>query len=160
MNLEERTRKIREYFVLTVSMLINCFFLYESIQIFLKKPAGDSPGTFPLLLSIAMIILNICVFFESCSKMPKQVEKFPSVLSAIKAAAAEELPINVVASVLATAAYIILMVVIGFLPSTFLFLVGLSVYLDRKNWKVVMLSSAVITILVYVVFGLIFRVRL
>ena len=160
MNLEERTHKIIENFVLTVCILLNCFFLYESTQIFLKKPTGDSPGTFPLLLSIAMIILNICVFFESRSQMPKQAEKFPSVLSAIKAAAAEELPINVVASVLATVVYIVLMIVIGFLPSTFLFLVGLSVYLDRKNWKVVLLSSAVITILVYVVFGLIFRVRL
>lgn len=160
MTLEERTQKLREYFVLLFFMLMNCFFLYESTRIFMKKPAADSPGTFPLLLSVVMIVLNICIFFDSRARMPKLTEKFPSALSAVKAAVAEEVPINVVVSILATVVYFVLMLTIGFIPSTFLFLVCLSVYLDRKHWKVVLLSSAVITALVYVIFGLIFRVRL
>ena len=162
MDLEKRTFRYREYFVLIVAALMNCFFLYESIQIFRQVPEADAPGTFPLLLSVVMIVLSALLFVEAYHQIPKATpeEKFPSLASALAASVKEELPINVVAAFLATMIYIGLIALIGFSVSTFLFLVGLTVYLDRKKWKVAILSSAIITVAIYVVFGLIFQVRL
>ena len=160
MTLDERTFSFREYFVLTVSALMNCFFLYESIQIFMKKPGADAPGTFPLILSCLMVLLNVFLFAEAHHRIPKCTEKFPSVLSALAASVKAELPVNVVVTFAATIVYVVLMSAVGFVVSTLVFLVGLTVYLDRKKWAVALVSSAVITAAIYVVFGLIFRVRL
>lgn len=160
MNPEQRTWRYREYFVLIVSTLMNFFLLSESVRIFLKKPGADTPGTFPLLLSAVMLLLNICLFAETRHRIPRNTEKFPSLPAALSACVREELPLNVVVTLFATAAYIALMAAAGFAVSTFLFLVGLTVYLDRKKWKVALISSAVITGVIYVIFGMIFRVRL
>lgn len=160
MNMEERTYRYRECFVLTISTLLSSFFLFESIQIFLQRPEADAPGTFPLLLSALMVPLNAALFVGALRGASSRAQPFSSHFDAIKASIQEELPHRVTVSFFATTAYIAFMWAVGFAVSTFLFLLSLTVYLDRGRWKTALLSSAAVTAAIYVVFGLIFRVRL
>ncbi|MDO4493708.1 MAG: tripartite tricarboxylate transporter TctB family protein [Clostridia bacterium] len=158
---EERTYKYREYFVLLGTLAINIFLFYHAVLLYRRKPKLDAPGTFPLLLTSVMLLLNVLVFVETYRKTKgMRTEPFGSRWKAIAAAVAEELPLNVIVSVLATAAYFVLMNAIGFAVSTFVFLVGLSLFLDRGKWKTVLVSSAAITGAIYLIFGVLFHVRL
>lgn len=96
-----------------------------------------APGDYPRALAIVVMIMSVILIF-----MPESKEKEQGV------AAYKPLIITIMATVL----YVCILVIIGFLPSTILFLFGLSMYFSKNNWKVCLPYSIGFTVFLYLFF--------
>lgn len=134
-------------------------FLVESIFIYRKDPSIEGSATFPLLVSLLMVLLGIIDFLQ---KMRKQSENYNKpIISQIRAILQYLLPIKaLVFLILAIGYYLMLKSGVGFIVSTLIFLISSMSYLIRKSfWKNLTYTIICVAVL-YVIFKIIFKVFL
>lgn len=107
----------------------------------------SSPGAFPIAVSGVMVIAAAIVVIGNAKRRRE-------------AAGEPILPSTVAVFTLMVGAYALLLGPLGFLPSSFLFLVAGMKLLRRGGWGGTILIALVALVLIYVVFRLVFQVVL
>lgn len=148
-----RNSKIFEIGVSIFLMLFSCFMLH--IAITKDQPAGDgnlSAMAFPKVLYIIIILMCLYLIVTGVLALKKySLEK--------DAAKVPMIPLKSIVTFVAIVIYAAMWKVIGFTLSTFCFFFFESFYLDRKKplWLTIVLSIGA-TVIMYVVFGMFFKV--
>ena len=142
------------------SCIIFCFgiflFLY-SLSNHYNGPAVEwkmSPSLFPIMISVFLILLSVSLFFDGL----KQIKKDNS---GDKIAAAKDYKLRpVLVTIVLSIAYFFLMRVVTFIPSTILYLGGMTFFLGERRYWLIALIAVICTFSIYVLFGLALGVRL
>ena len=148
-----------ELVFLWLMVIFSLFWLWQSILVLLKDVGVATGGAFPVACSAIMLIMSLLSIWE-VRRAEKPFEKGNAVLAKIKDTIFWLLPRRVVLMMLYVLAYALLLKPIGFILSTFLFLAGGMITLHtKKPWKS-LLISAIMVAAIYVLFQLVFKVRL
>ncbi|KUO58357.1 MAG: hypothetical protein APF84_15365 [Gracilibacter sp. BRH_c7a] len=132
-----------------IFLLFSGFVLSESLSLPYRPDAEIAirGGFFPTILSSLLIILNIILIFQKNKDSDK--EKTVSRKAIIRVS-------SIVGGIIA---YIILLPVLGFIVSAFLFVVLCVRTLGEQSWKKASLFAFLMVIAVYVVFHIFLNVR-
>lgn len=163
MDREKRTYAFREYLLLVILTVVSALAFVGSLEIFEKKNFEiNSSGTFPTLMSGLMLLCILFTLIRTRKKLPKDVEKYSGIGELIRESAKEEVPFDVLVSILMVIAYMVALGLIGFVPSSVVFILAIMFYLSKGKQKVwVLLLSGIGSIAaIYVVFRIIFKVLL
>ena len=139
--------------------VVSVIALALSIQMFLKKPSLSASGAVPLLVSIIMTVMAVLMLMElrGCESA---FTKEDSLAARVKATFAELFPPSVSIILLYVVIYAVLLRFLGFTISTFLFLGGSMITLNRVHVVKTLLISAGILIGILIVFQHLFQVVL
>ncbi|WP_434310905.1 tripartite tricarboxylate transporter TctB family protein [Hominifimenecus sp. rT4P-3] len=163
MDREKRTFAFREYLLLVILTAVSALAFAGSLEIFSqKKFAINSSGTFPTVMSGLMLLCCLIALIGTPKRLPKDVEKYSGAGELIREAAKEEVPRDVLISILMVIVYMVALGLIGFIPSSLIFILAIMFYLSkgkRKAW-VLLLSGTGSVAAIYVVFRIIFKVLL
>lgn len=124
-----------------------------TLKYFLGLP-GKS-GYYPKIISGAIIILGIVIILNAVKAMKKSAPASPEQ----KASKKEISYKHVALIVLYLAIYYFAFQTISYTISTFLLMVATSVTLGYRNWKVVIPTTALVSIGLYLAFSQLFNVR-
>lgn len=108
------------------------------------------PGFFPGILATLLVVLGICQMISVLRNSAK-LRVFSEFLPNWR---------NVAIMLLFLISYYILLSVIGFIPSTILFLLGLMVWLKERNWAKIITISIGISLAVFTIFSKLLNVTL
>jgi len=143
--------------------IVSGFYVWQSFKLWRKLHfAVSSAGTFPLVTSSGVFLFSILILGQMFLKKKKKRSQASGGRGAFKAALAAETPLRVVLIALIAIVYIFLMPKIGYVISTFLFMMATMLYLNRGNirfWHILG-SAACIVAAYYIVFVIVFKVRL
>ena len=163
MDREKRTFAFREYLLLLILTGISLLAFVGSIQILAKKEfAVNSSGTFPTVMSGLMLLCCLITLAGTRKKLPKDAEKYSGAGELLKESAREEIPGDVLVSILMVIAYMAALGLVGFIPSSRAFILAIMFYLSkgkRKPWVILACGTGSVAA-VYVVFRIIFKVLL
>lgn len=139
--------------------VVSVIALALSIQMFLKKPSLSASGAVPLLVSIIMTVMAVLMLMElrGCESA---FTKEDSLAARVKATFVELFPPSVSIILLYVVIYAVLLQFLGFTISTFLFLGGSMITLNRVHVVKTLLISAGILIGILIVFQYLFQVVL
>ncbi len=110
--------------------------------------ALSAPGTIPMATTLVMVITAAMLLLRSLRRP----------IHATESVRHDILPFYVIAMTGLLVGYALLLVPLGFLPTSFLFLVLSIKLLWRRNWPMTVLVSAFSLLLVYLVFRIVFTV--
>ena len=148
-----------EIVFLWLLVIFSLFWLWQSMLVLLKDVGVATGGAFPVACSSIMLIMSLLSIWE-VRHAEKPFEKGLAVLAKIKETVFWLLPRRVVLMMLYVLAYALLLKPIGFILSTFLFLsAGMITLHTKKPWKSLIISAAMVAA-IYVIFQLVFKVRL
>lgn len=155
--MNKRTLEKGELGFIAVLGLFGLVCLAASLRIFVKAPTLNGEGTIPLITSLVLLAMTAVMLFEARG-FPRGFEKgagrkvrelfrflFPGMVGVI---------------VLYSLVYAVLLGVVGFAVSTFIFLVGAMVTLNRANPVRSFVISAITLACIIVLFQFIFKVQL
>ena len=148
-----------EMFFLWFMVAFCLFWVIESAILLKAEPGVAGGGAFPFACSVIMLVMSLLAIWET-----RAYERaFPKTDGFIKKAG-EALtwlfPKNVLVTMLYVLIYALILKRVGFILSTFAFLAACMVSVQTKKiWKSILIA-AVATALMYVIFQLIFKVRL
>lgn len=157
------TLKPGERFISIVFLIGALYLFVESLKIFLDSPSASSYGALPMGVSFVMVVCMLkVVLFEDIKK--KTACESDNGKSAVASAAAYMLPKDVLLFILFTILYIVLLFLdVGFIISSFIFMLGCMLYLmprDKKTLMINFLFTAVLLGFLYVAFKVAFRIVL
>lgn len=109
------------------------------------------PGFFPILIAVLMVAASISLMISSLKMSPEQDETLVLTSKDNKRA---------YFAMGCMVAYVIIMPFVGFCVTTFLFLFGMIKWLSGYKYVKSCLISAIVIILIYVVFGMVLHVSL
>lgn len=130
-----------------------------ALQMFLENPSLSSQGAFPLFTSGVMLIMFLLMVLEmrGCEG---GFQKGEPLWEKGKALAQELFPGRVPLIILYVILYAVLLPVIGFIATTYLFLVGSMISLNQTKIVRSFLVAAGILLLILLIFQYIFKVVL
>ena len=136
-------------------ILVGSFFCVGSLTYGLFNEGVPGPGLLSFFAGIILIFLGLIVFVTAFIRKPgykKHVQDkfFPEKFSFKK----------IVFTVLALIVYLTVLEYLGFLLTTFLFMLFLFSFIEPKKWPVAIASSILISSFFYILFQLLLKVRL
>lgn len=143
----KRNRKSGELFFSLILLLITILMCVESWKIFIKNPAISGPGGFPVILSGIFLISTLFILI-SVLRMKPESESKPIVSKQILVCLGMVL------------LYVILMPILGFAITTFLFLAAAMWYLHVETKKKIILISTGCVAAIVLIFQYAFHVLL
>ncbi|MFZ7119543.1 MAG: tripartite tricarboxylate transporter TctB family protein [Eubacteriaceae bacterium] len=157
-------RKIEKgEFIFVFILLISSLMLFVlSFQIYKKDPRISGPGSFPLFISILLIIILNIILWTIKKRGNKLFEEEKSLNKLIKKTLNYLFPQKIILLILLVIIYAIFLPNLGFTISTFLFLF-LSMLLfvhDRKNIIKIFIISTLSIISILIIFSHIFKIVL
>ena len=155
MNKEEELKPGEKGFTIFL-LIFGVFALYNSLNLFLKDPKIISYGTFPLILSVLLIVFNSYVLFNYKNKKKKdsQSKETLNVLEYL-------LPLKVLKLLAFMILYCIaLFVGIGFELSTSVFLLISIYFFCKTSLKKKLIYTAITMGSILVVFKYVFKILL
>jgi len=158
--MEKRTFPMREYAILFFMTAVSVFSLLESIRILSLNFKANSPGTLPTFLSILLVILSVIMIWEARKTIPRGNEKFDKKSQAVWESIKVEVPKDVTFMLAAIIVYAFAMAKIGFEIATAIFSAGTMTYLTKGKWRVSLITSIVSVGIIYIIFGVVFKVVL
>lgn len=132
----------------TILLLLFSLFLLWSAYDISGFEALSAPGTLPMVTTLVMCIAGALIMLRTLKLPLVQGETFGRNI----------LPAALIVMVLLLVGYGLLLVPLGFLPTSFLFLVISIKYLWRQGWGKTLAVSFGALLLVYVIFRIIFTV--
>jgi putative tricarboxylic transport membrane protein len=137
--------------VLISTGLLFCFF---SLRVGIGRINNPGPGFIPLISGCVLIVLSVCtMLFEGKPGRKEQSE--PKTFKGMGSSLL--LPVSVLCSLLV---YALVLEILGFVLSTFLFLTFLFMTSKKRNWKVALGASILITVCTCLLFGYLLDVEL
>lgn len=110
--------------------------------------ALSSAGAIPMITTATMVICGLIILWQNLKQRPSETETIRH----------DILPVPVIVTMLAIIAYAILLKPLGFLPVSFLFLLGLIRFFSGRSLRFSLVASLVSVAAIFVVFRLIFSV--
>lgn len=149
--------KVGERALSFILILFSIFAIYQSYKISGKQFTSSCPGAFPMFTSIVLLILGIWIWGEKKHLSP---EKYPSLKEKMRAIRDLILNRDIFIVIILIFAYSMVLEILGFSISTFLFLWISMTYLSLgkiiRNFGISLLSLSIILL----IFKTIFRVIL
>ena len=148
------TRIHQDVFVSLVFIFISIFLYFKTFNLI------EEAALFPRILLMLFALFGILILLSGIKKTKALKE------GATIAYEGDEAPLNqgVLKSPLMTllivAGYVLLMTIIGFFPSTILFMAVFLAYMKVKNWKIFVITIASLNLFIYLVFVLQLNVQL
>jgi putative tricarboxylic transport membrane protein len=130
--------------VFNIAMVVGSLFLLWSAYGISGFEALSAPGAIPMVTTAIMVLCGGLILRDTLRKGPVQGETI----------AKDILPMPVIVTIAAIAAYALVLKPLGFLPTSFLFLTVLVRYLSKGS----LLRSAVISLVTVAVIYLLFRI--
>jgi putative tricarboxylic transport membrane protein len=130
-------------FVIAASL----FLLYSAYGI-AGFDALSSAGAIPMITTGLMLVCGVIILRESLRKTATSDETVQK----------DILPLPVIVTIAAITGYALLLKPLGFIPTSFLFLLGLIKLFSARSWGFSIAASAGSVALIYVIFRLIFTV--
>lgn len=118
-----------------------------------------SPGFFPTLLGILIIILACALVFRKHS-MKKAKKSITSEIIDEEREVKHNPSIKVIALIGSCFIYILLLKYIGFIIATILFIAIVSMFLGERRWWMIILLSVLGSLFIYLIFEIGFKVYL
>lgn len=134
--------------VFTVFLLLASLFLFWSAYGIAGFEALSSPGAIPMAASAAMIITAAIITVQTFRKPGNSGELLHRQI----------LPLSVLVTVALITVYAFLLKPLGFLPTSFLFLIVAIKFLSRRSLAFTLGTATLSVALIYLVFRLIFSV--
>jgi putative tricarboxylic transport membrane protein len=135
-------------------LVFNLFVIAASLFLFYSAygiagfDALSSAGAIPMTTTALMTLCGLLILRENLRKSPNTAEKIER----------DILPMPVIVTILAITAYALLLKPLGFIPTSFLFLLGLMKLFSARSWAFSIAAAAGSVALIYVIFRLIFTV--
>jgi putative tricarboxylic transport membrane protein len=135
-------------------LLFNLFVIAVSLFLFYTAygiagfDALSSAGAIPMVTTAIMVLCGILILRENLKKSPNTAEKV----------ARDILPLPVIVTIAAITAYAFLLKPLGFIPTSFLFLLGLMRLFSGRSFLFSAAAAAASVALIYIIFRLIFTV--
>ncbi|MBL8587289.1 MAG: tripartite tricarboxylate transporter TctB family protein [Methylobacteriaceae bacterium] len=123
------------------------FLLWKAIEID-GFSALSSSGALPMGAAATMVVSAVLIAMKTLKSEPDKTETF----------AVNILPRDVWTGVALIIAYAVLLVPLGFLPTSFLFLFVMTKALSGRSWFFCLWTSAVTLVSIYLVFRVVFAV--
>lgn len=133
--------------------------LAASMGMFLKAPTLNGEGTVPLITSLVLTAMTALMFFEMRG-CPRGFEKGAALGRRVRELLQFLFPGMVGVIILYCLVYAVLLGIVGFPVSTFVFLAGAMLTLNRKNKVRSCLVSAITLACIMILFQFIFKVQL
>ena len=134
--------------VFNLALLLGSLFLLWSAYGISGFEALSAPGAVPMVTTATMLVCAVMIVWDTWRKSPVTGEKLER----------DILPLSVIVTILAIAAYALLVKPLGFVPTSVLFLTGMIRFLSRCS----LLRSAVLALVIvagiYLVFRIVFTV--
>lgn len=134
--------------VFNLAMVLGSLFLLWSAYGISGFEALSAPGAVPMVTTAIMAICGGLILLETLRKSKVTAEKLER----------DILPMPVIVTIAAIAAYALALKPLGFLPTSFLFLTGLIAYLARYSLLRSALLSLAIVAFIYLLFRVVFTV--
>ena len=148
-----------ERIFLWLMVVFSLFWLWQSMLVLLKDVGIATGGAFPVACSSIMLIMSLLSLWE-IRKKENGCDKELPLFTKIKETIGWLVPARVAIMMVLVLAYALLLKPIGFILSTFLFLsAGMISLHTKKPWKSILVSACMVAA-IYVIFQLIFKVRL
>ena len=136
------------------TLIVACIFVFLAVIFILSLQLGQNAGEVPRLIAGAGIVLCVIQLFTQVKKLRARVYETVESEGTMK----QSLPWYW--NLLLIIIFIICLMVLGFIVSTFLYLLLVPYLMDYKKWKVNLIFSIVTTVVLYYSFGTFFNVRL
>ena len=140
--------------VVVDTLIVAGIFVFLVVIFILSLPMGQNAGAVPRLIAGAGIVLCAIQFFTQVKKLRARVYETVESEGTMK----QSLPWYW--NLLLIIVFILCLMVLGFIVSTFLYLLLVPYLMDYKKWKVNIIFSIVTTGVLYYSFGTFFNVRL
>jgi len=135
-----------------ILLLFSGYIIWQSSQMPIQAQFGPGRGFLPLWLGVILAVLSIALLFEAVKRPTDQDE--PSPFPDKKGVLA------VVLVVVGLIAYPLMMNALGYVLTTFIFVMFLMLAVQRNSILTTLLTSAIITLIMYLIFDLALKVRL
>ena len=157
--MNERVRLKGEQGLFVILGLVSVFFFIVSLKMFLSAPTLNGEGTVPLLCCIVMLVTTAMSLME-LRGYPKAFEKGRPFVEKAKETLLFLFPGKVGIIALYCVIYAVVLNLVGFAVSTFLFLVGSMLTLSAGKKLRTLLVSLLTTVAIIILFQYIFKVQL
>ena len=146
-----------------IMLAFSLWLLWQSAKMWQKAPGFTSYAAVPMMISVVMTVCMIIVIFVEDIRAVTE-KRGDTAAERIKYAARQILPLNVALFILLIAVYLIMLLLgVNFLVSSAVFMMGTMTYLmpkDKKSFLGNLGFTAIILVVIYLVFELIFKVSL
>jgi putative tricarboxylic transport membrane protein len=145
--------KIQKVVPLGLWIIIGIMISIGAASIKIGSLNHPGPGLFPLLVGCLIILLSslqLIIELLSSSNSEKTISHWPH-KNGLK---------RVIAVLVLLICYMALLKYLGFLLCTFIFLIALLRFVDKKNWKYTIVSSLTISALSYLFFKVLLKINL
>ena len=140
--------------VVVDTLIVAGIFVFLAVIFILSLQMSQNAGAVPRLIAGAGIVLCVIQFFTQVKKLRSRVYE------AVESEGTMKQSLPWYWNLLLIIVFIICLMVLGFIISTFLYLLLVPYLMDYKKWKVNLLFSIVTTAVLYYSFGTFFNVRL
>lgn len=128
-----------------------------SLQMFLKNPSLSGQGAFPLITSSVLLLMEVLMFWET-RRCPKAFEKGSRIPGRFLAVVRTLFPDKIAIILAYVIIYAILLPIVGFAISTYLFLWGSMITLNHSKLVQSLFVAGGVLIFILVVFQFVFKV--
>lgn len=154
------TLRVGEKGFTVILLAVACFFLYQSILLWINKPGVDGPAIIPLISSGAVVLLTLLEVIRNLRKRTV-IAKGIGIRAMAKQVRAYLLPTNVLVAVAAIIGYCALLVLgVSFYIVTPVFLWGLMTFYSKGNYLKNLLWTAICMVFILLVFRLLFNIMM
>lgn len=157
--MKKRTLEKGELGFIAVLGVFSLICLAASARMFAKSPTLNGEGTVPLITSLVLTAMTVVMLFE-VRGFPRGFEKGAALGQKARELLQFLFPGMVGVIILYCLLYAVLLGVVGFPVSTFVFLVGSMLTLNRANKVRTFLISAITLACIIILFQFIFKVQL
>ena len=147
------------FMALAIFMVIEGFSYHSQITQRLDLAFYESPGFFPVIVGVIMLLCSIMLFVRSI-KGGALKENLQKIKAGAKAFANKETLYAIVGIVIMGLYVFLILPLLGFVIGSILFLVGIMLYLKAGHIVKIILVSAVVIGVSYVVVQMVFRAPL
>lgn len=144
----------RPFYVLLI--LFAAFFLYASGQL-VEDSLINSMGTIAVCVALVLLFSGLLILLETRGVPKVDLEGLWNEISTFRR---QHFPPQLLVFIIVCLAYMFAMPVVGFYPSTFLFLLLSIVYLRRGKVLSALIATSISMLLVYGMFTLLFHIYL
>ncbi|MDO4493403.1 MAG: tripartite tricarboxylate transporter TctB family protein [Clostridia bacterium] len=135
------------------------FWVWQSALVLKAEPGMSGGGAFPFACACVMLLMSLLAIWET-RHYEKAFPKTDKLISKIGETITWLFPKNVLCTMLYVLIYALVLKKIGFLLATFFFLAACMITVrTKKPWKSVLIAAVAVGV-IYVLFHMIFRVRL
>jgi hypothetical protein len=149
--------KVGEKVITYVMILISLFILYHAYKISGQKTTAGSPGAFPLMTSLALVVFSVWTWGENRKFSPGLHKSLKSRIGALQEIGFSGDCLLVILFVLV---YAFMLKFLGFSIATVIFLWGSMCYLTKGNWGKNLLIALFNLAIILLIFKQIFKVIL